>query len=383
MGRFLFVVPPLTGHINPTLSVGHLLRARGHAVAWAGHASKLRSLLAADDELIPLPEEISAEQLDALAERSNTVRGLEAMKFLWEEVLVPLGRAMRPGVEQAVADFAPDVVVSDQQALAGGIVARRLGLPWATFTTSAAGLIEMPLPLVWSWVLEQLAALQREAGLEDVVERPDISPQLMVVFTSTALVGRDDFPDHYQFVGPSIAARSQDTSFPWDELREGRRVLVSLGTVNPGRGTRFYRALAEALAAEPLQVILSAPPELLPERPDNFLVRDYLPQLELLPRVDAVVCHAGQNTVSESLAHGLPLVVTPIKDDQGFVASQVVDAGAGLRVRFGRIQSQELREAVRRVLDEPSFREAAGRIKESFDAAGGEARAADLLEELL
>jgi len=383
MGRFLFVVPPLTGHINPTLSVGHLLAERGHDVAWTGHASKLRPLLAHGDELIPLEEKISADQLDELAEKSNSVRGLEAMKFLWEDVLVPLGRAMCPGVEQAIRNFSPDVLVSDQQALAGGIAARKLGVPWATFTTSAAGLIEMPLPLVWSWVLEQLAELQREAGLESVVERPDISPQLMVVFTSTALVGEDDFPDHYQFVGPSIAARSQDTPFPWDELREGCRVLVSLGTVNPKRGMRFYRALVEALAQEPLQVILSAPQELLPELPDNFLVRDYLPQLELLPRVHAVLCHAGQNTVSESLSHALPLVVTPIKDDQGFIASQVVDSGAGLRVRFGRIRAPEIREAVRRVLDEPSFREAAGRIKDSFDAAGGEARAADLLEELL
>jgi UDP:flavonoid glycosyltransferase YjiC (YdhE family) len=99
--------------------------------------------------------------------------------------------------------------------------------------------------------------------------------------------------------------------------------------------------------------------------------------------VQAVVCHGGHNTVCEALAHALPLVVLPIKDDQPVVAQQVVDSGAGLRLKFGRVCPDELREAVRRVLEEPSFREAAARIQRSFTAAGGASRAADLLEELL
>ena len=36
MSRFLFVVPPMAGHVNPTLPVGRELAARGHEVAWAG-----------------------------------------------------------------------------------------------------------------------------------------------------------------------------------------------------------------------------------------------------------------------------------------------------------------------------------------------------------
>ncbi len=383
MARFLFVVPPLTGHINPTLSVGHLLAERGHDVAWVGHPSKLRPLLAPGDRLFELEERIDREDLAELSHRSSTLRGLAAMKFLWEDVLVPLGRAMQPGVTQAVESFAPDVLISDQQALAGGIVARLRGLVWATFTTSSAGLIEMPLPLVWNWVLEQLAELQREAGLDPVVQRPEISERLMVVFTTTALAGEADYPKHFRFVGPSISNRGQDTPFPWQRLREGKRLLVSLGTVNAERGAAFYRQLVDALAQEPVQVLLSAPEALLPTLPDNFLARDYVPQLALLPKVDAVVCHAGQNTVSETLAHGRPLVVTPIKDDQGLVATQVVNAGAGLRVRWGRLRTADLQNAIRRVLDEPAFAEAAARVQRSFMEAGGASKAADLLEELL
>ena len=45
MKKFLFVVPPLTGHVNPTISVARALEARGHEVAWVAHPGKVRPLL--------------------------------------------------------------------------------------------------------------------------------------------------------------------------------------------------------------------------------------------------------------------------------------------------------------------------------------------------
>jgi UDP:flavonoid glycosyltransferase YjiC (YdhE family) len=50
--------------------------------------------------------------------------------------------------------------------------------------------------------------------------------------------------------------------------------------------------------------------------------------------MSAVVCHGGHNTVCEAVAHGVPLVVTPIRDDQPIIARQVADAGAGIRLHF-------------------------------------------------
>jgi UDP:flavonoid glycosyltransferase YjiC (YdhE family) len=107
-----------------------------------------------------------------------------------------------------------------------------------------------------------------------------------------------------------------------------------------------------------------------------------VPQLELLPHLDAVVCHAGHNTVCETLAHGLPLVVAPIRDDQPIIAQQVVDAGAGIRLKYGRVTSDEIFEALVAVLETPSYRQAALRIQASFRAAGGPSAAADRLESL-
>jgi MGT family glycosyltransferase len=235
---------------------------------------------------------------------------------------------------------------------------------------------------VKAWVAAQLAALESEAGLPPS-PTPDLSPHRVVVFSTRALVGAEtEWPAHYRFVGPSIQDRPDATPFPWEKLATCPRVFVSLGTISSEVGDTFYATAVEALRELDAQVILAAPPELVPDPPPTFLVCSRVPQLALLPRVNAVVCHAGHNTVCESLANGLPLVVAPIRDDQPVVAQQVVKAGAGIRVRFGRLSPVALREAVRRVLYEPEFRQAAERVRDSFVAAGGAGAAADALEGL-
>jgi MGT family glycosyltransferase len=261
------------------------------------------------------------------------------------------------------------------------LVARQRGVPWATFATTSAGVTDplAGLPQVKQWFAGLIGGLEREAGLAPAGE---LSPHLVVAFTTSALVP-GEFPPHYRFVGPSISDRPETTEFPWDRLAGRPRVLVSVGTVNADAADRFYQVAIAALTRgfePPMQVILVAPRPLA--APDNVIVRPYVPQLKLLGHVDAVVCHGGHNTTCEALAHGLPLVIAPIKDDQPIVADQVVAAGAGLRVKFGRVGPDELRAAVRRVLDEPSFRAAAERVRASFAAAGGAAAAATHLVEL-
>jgi UDP:flavonoid glycosyltransferase YjiC (YdhE family) len=100
--------------------------------------------------------------------------------------------------------------------------------------------------------------------------------------------------------------------------------------------------------------------------------------------MDLVITHAGHNTTCESLAHGLPLLLLPIKDDQPIIAEQVKRAGAGLRLPFARVKSTQLREAVDRLLNEPQFREAASRLSADFRAMGdGGAGGASCVERAL
>jgi UDP:flavonoid glycosyltransferase YjiC (YdhE family) len=117
--------------------------------------------------------------------------------------------------------------------------------------------------------------------------------------------------------------------------------------------------------------------------PPNVLMLPSVPQLALMPHLDAVVTHGGHNTVCEALAHGLPLVVAPIRDDQPTVAAQVVAAGAGVRLTYSRARAADIRSALESVLDEPEYAAAAELVRESFLAAGGAAAAADRLEKVV
>jgi MGT family glycosyltransferase len=385
MSRFLFVVPPLTGHVNPTVAVAAELAARGHDVAWAGHPATLEPLLPGGAEVFAVLDDGFETRLRAGRERWLALRGAAALKFFWEEFVVPLGHAMLPGVAAAVERFGPDVVVADQQALAGALAARQAEVSWATSASTPAELVRplAAMPKVEQWVDEQIAGFQRAHGVTDAADLR-FSDQLVLVYTTPALLGDvSGFPDHYAFTGPALTARPDRGPFPWEWLDPGRRcVLVSLGTLNGPAGQRFFDTALDAVAGlgQELQVIIVAPPRA--PAPPHVLLTGHVPQLALLPHLSAVVSHGGHNTVCETLAHGLPLVVAPIRDDQPIIAEQVTGAGAGVRVRFGRIRADELSGAIRAVLDEPGYATAARRVRDSFAAAGGAVAAADRLEKL-
>jgi MGT family glycosyltransferase len=392
VSRFLVVVPPLTGHVNPTVPLGLELTSRGHQVAWAGLPGVVDQLLPAGATFLPVIGALDQAAFDRMQEDGQGLRGPEALKFLWEGFIIPLAMATAPELLDAVESFGPDALVVDQQAVAGAVVARQAGLPWATSATTSAELTDplAALPKVDAWVREQLVDLQLELGVSpEVVLSGDLrfSDHLILAFTTEALFGPMATPDpSIHFVGPSIEQRPEPAPFPWEWLEPDRpHVLVSLGTVNASFGDRFFATAVEAFAGTEVQAIVVASPDRVhvPPGVDNILVCGRVPQLALLEHLDAVVSHGGHNTVCETLAHGLPLVLAPIRDDQPIVADQVVRARAGLRVRFGRVRPDELLDAVRTVLRDPSYRDAAGVISRSFLDAGGAVAAADALEALL
>jgi MGT family glycosyltransferase len=387
MGRFLFVVPPMVGHVNPTVAVGRELISRGHDVVWTGPYEVVAEVLPDDLPFRPMP--LSADLTVSIRTRAPDRRGVNALRHLIAEFLLPLAEDMLPGVEAAVADCAPDVMLIDQQALAGTAVAAVRGLPWATSATTTATLLDQMelMPRLQEWA----DGLQRDflvkAGVDEAVaETLDLrfSPHLVLVFSTEAFVGRSGFPDHYRFVGPSIGARRDDIPFDWDWLDPSTpTVLVSLGTLNEHNGGRFFTAAAQALASMDVQGVVIAPPEIVSTEAPNVLVVPRVPQLALMSHLDAVVSHAGHNTVCEALLHGVPLVVAPIRDDQPAIAEQVVAAGAGIRVKFRRATPTDLQSAITQALTTPSFRQAAQSVQSSFTSAGGPPTAATHLESLL
>ena len=245
MSRFLFVVPPLAGHVNPTTAIGGELASRDHDVAWAGHTSVLAPLLPKGAELLATDRALPAEGLSAMAAHAQGLRGAEAFRFLWKDFVIPLGEAMLPEVEAAVERFAPDVLIVDQQAIAGALVARRRGLRWATSATTSSELADpfSIFPMFGTWIADQLRAFQHRAGIPAAeAEQGDLrfSEQLVLAFSTEELVGGGPFPSEWFFAGPAIGMRPVWADFPWSWLDPQRHhALITLGTVNAASGGRF------------------------------------------------------------------------------------------------------------------------------------------------
>ncbi|HST48894.1 glycosyltransferase [Jatrophihabitans sp.] len=378
MARFLIVVFPLASHLYAPVAIGQALAGAGHEVAWCGPETDLRPLVGDRARIYPTGKRYYRDYPDL---------GVAGARKLWTDVVIPATRFLLAPVDEAVADYRPDVLVSDQYTLAGALVACRRDLRWATLATGAMELTppSWELPGHPEFVAGQLARAWQLAGLPG---RPPVdlrfSPHLVLALTSTALTGAAPLPPQCVCIGPVLGRRPAEP-VGWPAREPGRhQVLVTVGTLAAQHSDEFYRRMLPALEllADRVQAVVLAPAEAIPDPPGNITVLDRVPILDVLPRLDAVVCHGGMGTVTESLAHGVPLVVAPIRADQPAIARQVAQAGAGIEVSFFSASPAELATALTAVLEEPGYRAAARRVAEDFAAAGGAAAAVEQLAAL-
>lgn len=390
MAKFVFVVPPLTGHINPTLSMGTALLERGHRVAWITLDQSLGAKLPAGGELLVIrynqndqQKKDSEKYLDIITKK--IVYGIDSIKFLYEEVLIPLNRHSYEGIASLLDQYQPDLVITDHQMFAGAIAATNKNYPYVTSVTAPAAIKVMDeLPKVHQWEVNQIVALQKEFGIHEAGSIA-CSTLATLVFTSKAFFGEMELPEYYQFIGPVFNRRKTNAPFNWEAFHANNqpKILVSIGTTfDHEHKKNFFAKVTEAFGNENLHVVVVSDPDLFESWPANFTVQREVPQLDLLPHLDAVVCHGGHNTVCETLMHGLPMVVIPIAYDQSHVAGRVFRVGAGERLNFNRFKASHLKEAVNKVMQDSSYKMAAEEIKQSFTDAGGTASAAGVLEAL-
>jgi MGT family glycosyltransferase len=210
--------------------------------------------------------------------------------------------------------------------------------------------------------------------------------QLNIVFIPREFQpAADTFDDRYLFVGPSILLRHEALDFPFDRLNSEQPLLyISLGSIFTNQ-LEFYKQCFAAFADQDWQVVLSIGKRTdlaaLGPVPENFLLSPYVPQLEILPRTQLFVTHAGANSVMESLYFGVPMVLIPQQPEQQMNAQRVVDMSLGVMLERETVNATTLREAVERVAHDPIYRQRMQPIQQSVRAAGGYQRAADAIME--
>jgi MGT family glycosyltransferase len=159
-------------------------------------------------------------------------------------------------------------------------------------------------------------------------------------------------PPH-SFLGSAVRREAPDPEVEqWLASSTQPVVYVSLGSFLSVRGDVLAR-VAEALRGLEVRVALASgstdPAELGPV-PTSWLVRRVLPQVTLLGRSAVTVSHGGNNSVTEALTAGVPLVLLPLSTDQFAAAGAIEDAGYGEALDPNAASAPAIRDAVTRLL---------------------------------
>ncbi len=375
---------PAHGHTNPTLGLVKELTAAGHQVYYFSFEMFRDKIEQAGAVFI------GCDGYDFEMEDKENADRVGKDKAFATELLVSSTLALDDMTTEKVREIKPDIVVSDSVAFWGKLVAMKHGLPYVSSTTtfafnrySAKYMKETPWDIAkmlftMPRINKQIRRLREKGypmkGILDIVQNDNETNT--IVYTSKYFQPcADTFSERYHFIGPSIRPITK----PFGKTAE-KTVYISMGTVN--RNKEFYRNCIHALAQTDLQVIISmgTNTEHFKDLPEHIQVYESVDQMAVLSIADAFITHCGMNSASEGLYFEVPLVLFPQTPEQGAVAKRVEELGAG--VTLGSIEEDDIMQALTRVLTEPSFKENAVRISDSFKACGGAVEARKFLEEI-
>ena len=389
--RYLVAAFGDAGHAFPAIALGSALRRRGHDVlveTW----ERWREAVEGEGLRFTAAEEYKAfpPAPPGAGEASVTDAAL---------ALAPL-----------MAEFRPDVVVSDILTLATALAAERAGRRRATLIPHVYPVQEAGMPFfafgtqpprtrvgqaLWrAWLPVLTSGLRRgrremneiraAVGLPPVRElHGGISGDLALVGTFPQLEYPRRWPSHVHVTGPMPF----EVAHPAIDLPDGDAplVLVAPSTAHDPQ-LRLVRTSLAALADEPVRMVATTNRRVadgsLPEPPANAVVVDWVSYSQVMAQADLVVCHGGHGTVARALGAGVPVLCCPHAGDMAENSARVAWAGAGLMIPRRLLGPRSVRWAVRRMLSDRQFEERAAGIAAWARVNDGAERGAALVEKL-
>ncbi len=414
----LFMPESAYGPTNNCIGIGDVLRRRGHRVVFAAEASWKGRLepLGFEEDLVDLSAPVAAGQdagqfwkefiaSTAPEFRKPTIEQLGTwIKPVWAE-LIGGARYCQDQLAGIVARARPDVIVEDNvisfpALLTAGVPFVRIvscnpleiagpGLPPAFSGYPAAD------QSGWAEFRAEYDRVHRAlwAGFSDWVASQGAPALPDLEFIHTGDLNLYVYPELADYpraspLGPrwhrldsSVRETDEQYTVPAQlAAQDGALIYFSLGSLGSA-DVPLMRRLIGCLAATPYRYIVSMGPlhaelELAP----NMAGAEFLPQTSIIPQADLVITHGGNNTTTECLHFGKPMIVLPLFWDQHDNAQRVAELGLGVRLDTYRFTDAELHGALAQLLGDRALRDRLAAGAAQIQARHGLRRAADLIE---
>ncbi|HEV8698893.1 MAG TPA: nucleotide disphospho-sugar-binding domain-containing protein [Candidatus Limnocylindrales bacterium] len=411
------------GPTNNCVGIGQVLRSRGHRVVFIVEESFAGTLEAKDFEerlmrLGPPPAEPEVPGqfwIDFISDtapvfRKSTLEQLgEFIAPTWQ-ALIDGSKYVNPRLAEIFDELAPDVIVEDNVVAFPAIAAS--GLPWLRIVScNPLELKDTHLPPFssgypvadrsgWGEFLAEVRRTHADMWRDfDAFCRENGDPGLSYGELGLEFIGESPYLNLYSYPAEADYERARPLGPTWRRLdstvrepeatyelpaalaeRDGALIYLSLGSLGSADVDLMQR-LVDVLATTKHRVIVSKGP--LADQitlHDNQTGEGFLPQPAILPQVDLVITHGGNNTVTEALHHGKPMIVLPLFWDQVDNAQRVDETGFGRRLSTYGFRDMELTGAIDDLLKDRTLAERMASMSARIKSTSGTVMAADLVE---
>lgn len=391
MSKALFVNMLGHGHVNPTIGIVRELINRGEDVTYiAGEEfrdkiEKTGAKFIGHKNLFDLSSLITSSL--NLETNEKLLNALNTFKEIIEEIFK--------------LDEKFDYIIYDSSFVLGGEVGRVLNIPTISSSSIFAinekiikSLLDLPISQEFKLKMEGakpkikeilsshnyvdfVNQLQEKYNIKfpSMVDRSEKKGMLNIVYTSKYFQPySESFDESYKFIGSSVIDRKESIDFDLSNDEDKKVIYISLGTIF-NNSIEFYECCFKAFCNMNVKVIMSVGRKIdismFKNIPSNFIVRNYVPQLEVLKYADVFITHGGMNSTNEGLYFNIPLILIPQSVDQPFVANRVAELGAGIVIEKNRITPEALNKCVAEILSDDNFNINSEKIGESLREAGG------------
>lgn len=359
------------GDRQPAIGLAVALDARGHDVSWLCDATT--SDLVAETDLPTIINDVP--QVGYI---SGWVQQLPDMEHPPNPFMEWANLALE-GVNDAVARFSPDVIVSSLFCMGlADLLASQLGVPWCFVNPSFY--FGEGSQTTWDddWYGSIVPRLAREC-FSPLANRANL-----VLHATDPIFDFEParLPASHHYVGfllwePPTAAPIllDEPGDPW--------ALVSASTARPADEATMLHAAIEGLAEHPVRPILTAPKgDIAGDISGAASVVGHIPHSLILQRSTISVNQASAGIVSKCLTFGVPMVLLPWDADQPGVATRAGAIGVATTVPRDAVTPEAVSQAVEVVLNQRSFRSAARDVAATLSTRNPARTAAELVEQL-